>query len=148
MATTSGVAPYLTVDDAAGAIEFYQEAFGATERLRLDGPGGQIAHAEIEIGGQPVMICDPLPWFSTRPPTVLGGATASVLFYVDDVDATLKRAADAGGKITMEPKDQFWGDRLGEVYDPFGHSWLIATHVEDVTQEEMLERARSAASEG
>lgn len=145
MATTSGIAPYLTVHDAAAAIDFYTKAFGATEVLRLDGPGGQIAHAEIEIGGQPVMVCDPLPWFSTRPPTVLGRATASVLLYVDDVDASLARAAEAGGKITMEPKDQFWGDRLGEVYDPFGHSWLLATHLEDVTPEQMAERARAAA---
>ena len=143
---TTGVAPYLTVHDAVGAIDFYTKAFDAKEVLRLDGPNGQIAHAELEIAGQSVMICDPLPWFSTRPPKVLGGATASVLVYVDDVDAAVSRAVDAGAELTMEPKDQFWGDRLGEVYDPFGHSWLIATHVEDLTQEEIAERARAAAT--
>ncbi len=143
---TTGVAPYLTVHDAVGAIDFYTKAFDANEVLRLDGPNGQIAHAELEIAGQSVMICDPLPWFSTRPPKVLGGATASVLVYVDDVDVAVSRAVDAGAELTMEPKDQFWGDRLGEVYDPFGHSWLIATHVEDLTQEEIAERARAAAT--
>jgi PhnB protein len=146
MAMTTGVAPYLTVHDAVGAIDFYTKAFDAKEVLRLDGPNGQIAHAELEIAGQSVMICDPLPWFSTRPPKVLGGATASVLVYVDDVDVAVSRAVDAGAELTMEPKDQFWGDRLGEVYDPFGHSWLIATHVEDLTQEEIAERARAAAT--
>ena len=143
---TTGVAPYLTVHDAVGAIDFYTKAFDANEVLRLDGPNGQIAHAELEIAGQSVMICDPLPWFSTRPPKVLGGATASVLVYVDDVDVAVSRSVDAGAELTMEPKDQFWGDRLGEVYDPFGHSWLIATHVEDLTQEEIAERARAAAT--
>jgi PhnB protein len=146
MTTTTGVAAYLTVHDAAEAIEFYQRAFGAIEVLRLDGPGGLVAHAEIEIAGQPVMVCDPLPWFSTKPPTVLGGTSASVLVYVDDVDAALSRAVDAGATLTLEPKDQFWGDRLGEVFDPFGHSWLLATHVEDLTPEEIAERARAAAA--
>jgi PhnB protein len=146
MTTTTGVAAYLTVHDAAKAIEFYQAAFGATEVLRLDGPGGQIAHAEIEIGGRPVMICDPLPWFSTKPPTVLGGTSASVLVYVDDVDSAVRRAVDAGASLRSEPKDMFWGDRLGEVFDPFGHSWLLATHVEDLTPEEIAERGRAAAA--
>ena len=146
MTTTTGVAAYLTVHDAAGAIEFYQTAFGATEVLRLDGPGGQIAHAEIEIAGHPVMICDPLPWFSTKPPTVLGGTSASVLVYVDDVDDAVSRAVDAGATLRSEPKDMFWGDRLGEVFDPFGHSWLLATHVEDLTPEEIAERARAATT--
>ena len=146
MTTTMGVAAYLTVHDAAEAIEFYQAAFGATEVLRLNGPGGQIAHAEIEIAGHPVMICDPLPWFSTKPPTVLGGTSASVLVYVDDVDAAIRRAVDAGATLRSEPKDMFWGDRLGEVFDPFGHSWLLATHVEDLAPEEIAERARAAAA--
>ena len=148
MTTTTGVAAYLTVHDAAGAIEFYQAAFGATEVLRLDGPGGQIAHAEIEIAGHPVMICDPLPWFSTKPPTVLDGTSASVLVYVDDVDDAVSRAVDAGATLRSEPKDMFWGDRLGEVFDPFGHSWLLATHVEDLTPEEIAQRARAAAAGG
>jgi PhnB protein len=146
MTTTTGVAAYLTVHDAAEAIEFYQAAFGATEVLRLDGPGGQIAHAEIDIAGHPVMICDPLPWFSTKPPTVLGGTSASVLVYVADVDDAVRRAVDAGATLRSEPKDMFWGDRLGEVFDPFGHSWLLATHVEDLAPEEIAERARAAAA--
>jgi PhnB protein len=146
MTTTTGVAAYLTVHDAAEAIEFYQSAFGATEVMRLDGPGGQIAHAEIEIAGHPVMICDPLPWFATKPPTVLGGTSASVLVYVDDVDDAVRRAVDAGATLRSEPKDMFWGDRLGEVFDPYGHSWLLATHVEDLAPEEIAERARAAAA--
>lgn len=138
------VTPYLAVDDAAAAIEYYKRAFGATERMRMDAPNGKIAHAELEIGDSLVMLSDPFPQASTTPPKQLGGTSASVFLYVEDVDAVVKRAVDAGATVTMEVADQFWGDRFGSVTDPFGHSWSIATHVEDVPPEEMAERSRAA----
>jgi PhnB protein len=138
------VTPYLAVDDAAEAIEYYIKAFGAKERARMEAPGGKIGHAELEIGDSLVMLSDALPQFSTRPPKELGGTSASVFMYVEDVDAVVKRAVDAGGTIEMEVADQFWGDRFGSVQDPFGHLWSIATHVEDVPPEEMAERAKAA----
>jgi PhnB protein len=138
------VTPYLALDDAAEAIEYYKKAFGANERGRMDAPGGKIGHAELEIGDSLVMLSDALPQFTTRSPRELGGTTANVFLYVEDVDAVVKQAVDAGGTIEMEVADQFWGDRFGVVQDPFGHLWSIATHVEDVPPEEMAERANAA----
>jgi PhnB protein len=138
------VTPYLTFDDAAAAIEFYKSAFGAKERSRLEAPGGKIGHAEIEIGDSVVMLSDAFPQASTRPPSELGGTTASILLYVKDVDALTQRAIDAGATPTMEVADQFWGDRLGSITDPFGHAWSIATHIEDVPPDQMAERAKEA----
>jgi PhnB protein len=138
------VTPYLAVDDAAEAIEFYKKVFGAKERGRMEAPGGKIGHAELEIGDSVVMLSDALPQFSTRPPKDLGGTSVSVFMYVEDVDAVVKQAVDAGATVTMEIADQFWGDRFGSVQDPFGHLWSIATHVEDVPPEEMAERAKAA----
>jgi PhnB protein len=138
------ITPYLSVDDAAAAIEYYTKAFGAKERVRMDGPEAMIAHAELEIGNSLVMLSDPFPQASTKPPKELGGTSASIFMYVEDVDAVVKRAVDAGATITMEVADQFWGDRFGSIQDPFGHSWSIATHVEDVPPEEMAERAKAA----
>jgi PhnB protein len=138
------VTPYLAVDNAAKAIDWYTKAFGAKERLRMDAPGGQIGHAELEIGDSLVMLSDPFPQASTTPPKELGGTTVSVMLYVEDVDAVAKKALDAGAIATMEVADQFWGDRMGSITDPFGHSWSIATHVEDVPPEEMAERAKAA----
>ena len=138
------VTPYLAVDDAAKAIEWYSNAFGAKERVRMDAPGGKIGHAELEIGDGLVMLSDPFPQASTIPPKELGGTTASVMLYVEDVDAVAKKAVDAGATVTMDVADQFWGDRMGSITDPFGHSWSIATHVEDVPPEEIAERAKTA----
>ena len=138
------VTPYLAVDDAAEAIEYYKTAFGAKERVRMDAPGGKIGHAELEIGDSLVMLSDPFPQASTKPPSELDGTSASVFLYVEDVDAVVKQAVDAGASVTMEVADQFWGDRFGSVQDPFGHVWSIATHVEDVPPEEMAERAKAA----
>jgi PhnB protein len=138
------VTPYLAVDDAAGAIEYYKTVFGAKERVRMEAPGGKVGHAELEIGDSLVMLSDPSPRASTKPPKDLGGTSASVFLYVEDVDAVVKKAADAGATVTMEVADQFWGDRFGSVQDPFGHQWSIATHVEDVPPEEMAERAKAA----
>jgi PhnB protein len=136
--------PYLAVDDATKAIEFYERAFGAKERSRMPGPDGKIAHAEIVIGDSVVMLSDPFPQSSVKPPTQVGGTTAGLFMYVEDVDAAYRRAIDAGATETMPPADMFWGDRFGTVTDPFGHSWQIATHVEDVTPEEMAERGQEA----
>jgi PhnB protein len=136
--------PYLAVDDAAQAIEYYKKVFGATERGRMDAPGGKIGHAELQIGDSFLMLADAFPQSTTRPPKELGGTTSSVFLYVEDVDAVVQRAVDNGATITMDVADQFWGDRFGSVMDPFGHSWSIATHVEDVPPEEMAERAKQA----
>ena len=138
------ITPYLAVDDAAEAIEYYQEAFGAKERVRMNAPDGKIGHAELEIGDSLVMLSDPFPQATTKSPSELGGTSASVFMYVEDVDATVKQAVDAGATVTMEVSDQFWGDRFGSVVDPFGHQWSIATHVEDLSPEEIAERAKSA----
>jgi PhnB protein len=138
------VSPYLALDDAAEAIEFYKKVFGAKERMRMDAPGGLIGHAELEIGDSIVMLSDSFPQASTWPPSELGGTSASIFLYVEDVDALVKKATDAGAMITQEVADQFWGDRFGSFKDPFGHSWSIATHVEDVSPEEMAERAKEA----
>jgi PhnB protein len=134
--------PYLAVDDATAAIEFYQRAFGAKERVRMHGPDGMIAHAELEIGDSKVMLADPFPQASTRPPKELGGTSVGVFVYVENVDEVFQQAVDAGATATMEPDDQFWGDRFGSVTDPFGHSWQISTHVEDVPPEEMEKRSK------
>jgi PhnB protein len=138
------VTPYLAVDGAARAIEFYERAFGAKERVRMPMPDGTIGHAELEIGDSLVMLSDPFPQSNVRPPKELGGTSASVFMYVEDVDAVVKQAVDAGATVTMEVADQFWGDRFGTVADPFGHSWSIATHVEDLTPEEITERGKAA----
>jgi PhnB protein len=138
------VSPYLAVDDAARAIEYYVKAFGAKELVRMDGPGGTIGHAELEVGDSRIMLSDPFPQASTRPPKELGGTSASVFMFVEDVDAVVKQAVDAGATVTMEVADQFWGDRFGTITDPFGHVWSIATHVEDVPPDELAERAKAA----
>jgi PhnB protein len=138
------VTPYLAVDDASAAIEFYKRAFGATERMRMPAPDGKIAHAEIAIGDSLVMLSDPFPQSTVRPPNQLGGTSAGVFLYVEDVDAAYRQAVDAGGTAEMEPADMFWGDRFGSLTDPFGHHWSLATHKEDLTPEEIAERGRAA----
>jgi PhnB protein len=135
---------YLAVDDAAGAIDYYTRAFGAKELGRMDAPGGKIGHAELQIGDSRFMLADAFPQSSTRPPKELGGTSASVFLYVEDVDAVVQQAVDAGATVTMEVADQFWGDRFGTLTDPFGHVWSVATHIEDVPAEEMAERAKAA----
>jgi PhnB protein len=136
--------PYLAVDDAAAAIEYYKRAFGAKERMRMNGPDGKIGHAELEIGDSLVMLADPFPHASITPPSEVGSTTASICMYVEDVDAVVRKAVVEGATITEELEDKFWGDRFGTITDPFGHVWSIGTHVEDVPQEEMAERAKAA----
>jgi PhnB protein len=137
------ITPYLAVDDASAAIDYYRRAFGAKERVRMSGPGDSIMHAELEIGDSLVMLSDPFPQASTRNPKELGGTSASIFVYVDNIDELYKQAIDAGASSLMEPDDMFWGDRFGSVQDPFGHSWTIATHIEDVAPEEMEKRSQA-----
>jgi PhnB protein len=138
----TSVTPYLTVDDAKEAIEFYKSAFGAEQTGIMTAPDGKVAHAALQIGEATVMLSDKLPNFVTDTPKTLGGTTVGMLFYVSDVDAAVRRAADAGATVTMEPEDQFWGDRFGAITDPYGHSWQIATHIEDVSDEELARRSQ------
>ena len=138
------VTPYLAVDGAKKAIEFYKRAFGATERLVMPGPGDTIGHAEIEIGDSVVMVSDPFPQSSIKAPTAVGATTAGVFLYVDDVDEVFKQAIDAGGTEVSAPENMFWGDRFASIADPFGHQWQMATHVEDVSPEDMAARAKEA----
>jgi PhnB protein len=138
---------YLTMDNAAEAIDYYKDVFGAKERIRMEAPDGKIGHAELEIGDSLLMLSDAFPGATSRPPTELGGSTAGAFMYVEDVDGVVKRAVESGATITMEIADQFWGDRFGSITDPFGHSWSIATHVEDVPPEEIAERAKAAMAE-
>ena len=138
------LSPYLVVDGAAQAIDFYKRVFGATERGRFDGPDGKVAHAELQIGDTVLMVADPSAETNIKPPTQLGATSVGIFLYVEDVDATVQRAVDAGATITQPVDDMFWGDRYGKVSDPFGHEWLIATHIEDVSPEEMAERVKEA----
>ena len=139
--------PYLAVEDAARAIEFYKDAFGAEEIHRMPGPDGSIAHAELQIGDSKLMLSDPFPQSNVRPPSERGGPTASVFMYVDDADAVFEQAQTAGATVSMPLEDMFWGDRFGSLTDPFGHVWSVATHIEDVPEAEMAERAAAAMSE-
>jgi PhnB protein len=138
------VTPYLIVNDAAAAIEFYKKAFGATELMRMPKPNGKIGHAEIKIGDSPIMLADEVPEMGARSPRTFGGSPVSIFLYVDDVDTTFARAVNGGAKVQRPLADQFYGDRTGGVEDPFGHVWYIATHVEDVSPEDMKKRAAAA----
>jgi PhnB protein len=141
--------PYLCVAGAADAIAFYVRAFGAVERMRLAEPDGRIGHAEIEIGGSPLMLSDEYPEEGVRSPKTIGGSPVAIHVYVDDVDALAARAAEAGATILRPAADQFYGDRTTTLLDPFGHRWFFATHKEDVSNEEMERRyAALLAQEG
>lgn len=139
------VTPYLIVRGGARALEYYTRAFGAEERFRMDGPGGTIGHAEIQIGNSIVMLADENPAFNAKAPEMGTTPPVQLMIYVDDVDATFKRAIDAGATEKQPVKNQFYGDRSGTLTDPFGHCWTIATHVEDVAPEEMERRAAEYA---
>lgn len=136
--------PYLTLSDCARAIDFYKKAFRAQEVMRMEAPGGRIGHAEIKIGDSVVMLSDEMPGGATRSPQSLGGTSVGVFLYVTDVDSSFKQAIDAGGKSVMQPTDMFWGDRFGTLTDPFGHTWSMATHKEDIAPEEMKKRSHEA----
>lgn len=138
------VTPYLIVNDAKAAIHFYERAFGAKEIMRMDGPNGKIGHAELKIGDSVIMLSDDMPGGWARSPKSLGGSTVGIFLYVDDVDSVFKQAVSEGAKTETPLADQFWGDRYGKLTDPFGHSWSLATHKEDVSPEEMKKRTREA----
>ncbi len=138
------VTPYVVVDGAARAIEFYKQAFGATELFRMDGRDGRVAHAEIKIGDSHVMLGDESPEVGARSPQSYGGSPVSLMLYVEDVDAVVGRAVEAGATLKRPVADQFYGDRTGGIEDPFGHVWYVATHVEDVPPEELQKRAEAA----
>jgi PhnB protein len=142
------VTPYLIVDGASDAIDFYTSVLGATERMRMDAPGGRIGHAELEIGDSVVMLADENPEMNARGPRAFGGSPVSLMVYVEDVDGVFGRALEAGAKELRPVENQFYGDRLGAFEDPFGHEWNVASHVEDVPPEEMEKRMAEAAQAG
>ena len=140
------VTAYLIVDDGARAIDFYRAAFGAEELYRLP-MGGKVGHAEIRIGDTNLMLSDEWPDMQALGPNKRGGATASFVIYGPDCDAAYARAVKAGAKPDRPPSDQFWGDRMGTVVDPFGHKWTLGTHIEDVSPDEMQKRMESWSQE-
>lgn len=134
----NGPVPYLVVDDGAKAIDFYVKAFGAKERTRMPGPGGEVMHAELDIQGGRLMLSSPMQ--GAQSPRTLGGTPVSIFIYVNDVDALYKQALGAGAREKTPLSNMFWGDRWGVLEDPFGHQWQLATHVEDVSPDEMEKR--------
>ena len=135
------VTPSLVARNAAAALDFYKKAFDAQEIYRLGTPDGKILHAEIQIGDSRIMISDEFPEWQSFAPQSIGGTAATLLIYVDDVDAAYKQALGAGASTMSEPCDQFWGDRMAGLIDPYGHRWSIATHIENVTPDEISRRA-------
>jgi PhnB protein len=141
------VTPYLCVNDARRALDFYKKAFGAVELMRMDQPDGTVGHAEIQIGDSRIMLADEYPHMGFKSPQSIGGTPVMIHLYVDNVDALYAQAVAAGAKSTRPVKDEFYGDRAGGLDDPFGHKWYIATHKEDVPAEEMKKRAAEAMSQ-
>jgi uncharacterized glyoxalase superfamily protein PhnB len=140
------VTPHLICAGAADAIEFYKKAFGAVETARLPGPQGKIMHAMLRIGDSALMLVDEMPEWGALGPKALKGSPVTIHLYVDDVDAFAARAVKAGAKITMPVEDMFWGDRYGKLEDPFGHHWSLATHLRDVSPEEMQQALKNMAA--
>lgn len=141
------VTPYLIVNDGAKAIDFYKQAFGATELFRMDAPGGKIGHAEIKIGDSPIMLADEFPEMGYRSAKSIGSTPVSLMIYVEDVDSVFPQAIAAGGKELKPIQDQFYGDRSGTLEDPFGHVWTVSTHKEDVSPEQMDQRMAEMAAQ-
>ncbi len=142
------VTPYLIVDGAAAAIDFYNSVLGATERMRMGGPDGKVGHAELEIGNSVIMLADEHPEMGARGPKTVGGTPVSLHVYVEDADSVFERAIESGAKALRPVEDRFYGDRSGGFEDPFGHRWDVATHVEDIPPDEMSKRAAEAAATG
>jgi PhnB protein len=142
------ITPYLSIKGASEAIEFYKRAFGATERMRMAQPDGRIGHAELQFGDSCVMLSDESPEMDFRAPGTIGGTPVHLYLYVDDVDAVVKRAVEAGATVVRPVQDQFYGDRSGSVLDPYGHVWHVATHKEDLSMEEIQKRAAAAHKTG
>jgi PhnB protein len=143
------VTPYITCKDAAAAIEYYKKVFGATEAVIMPGPGGMIMHAELNIGDSKIMLGDEFPGMSKAPdPSApISARSGGIFVYTDDVDALMQRAKDAGSRVDMPLENMFWGDRYGKFTDPFGHSWAVATHIEDVSPEEMQKRTEAMSKQ-
>jgi PhnB protein len=142
------LSPYLCVDGADRAIQFYVDVLGATERMRMDGPDGRIGHAELNLGDSVIMLADEYPDMGFLSPTRIGGTAVTLHAYVEDVDAVFDKALAAGAKSLRAVENQFYGDRSGQFEDPFGHRWNVASHVEDVDAEEMARRAEQYSSGG
>lgn len=140
----NSITPYLIVNDAENAIKFYMKVFGAAVLYRIPGPDGKIGHAELKIGDSHIMLADEFPEIGAMSPKSIGGSPVNLLLYVNNADETVKKALDAGAKQTSEISDKFYGDRTGGIEDPFGHQWTIATHIEDVSIEEIKKRAASS----
>lgn len=140
--------PYIIVDGAAGAIEFYKKAFGAKEVMRMPGPDGKVGHAEIMIGDSHLMLADEHPQMGARGPNAFGGTAVGLLLYVPDVDSVVARAVAAGAKVERPVANQFYGDRSGGIVDPYGHKWYVSTHVEDVPPDELERRAAAMGKSG
>jgi PhnB protein len=142
------VTPYLIVNGASAAIDFYIAVLGATERMRMAGPDGRVGHAELGIGDSVIMLADEYQDMDVRGPLTVGGTPVTLHVYVEDVDSVFERAVQAGAKALRPIEDKFYGDRSGQFEDPFGHRWDVATHVEDVSPEEMSKRAEAAMAAG
>ncbi len=138
--------PFLTVRNAERAIEFYKQAFGAQERGVAKGPDGKVMHAEVKIGDSVIMLSDEFPEFGSLSPQSVGGSPMGLHIYIENVDAAFDRAVKAGAQVEMPVADQFWGDRYGKLKDPFGHKWSIATHVKDMSADEMKRSMDNAMS--
>jgi len=138
------ITAHLTVADAAKAIAFYTEAFGAEEVVRMPGPGGKVMHAEMSLGDSRLLLNDEFPDVDVRGPAAIGGTPVTLHLYVPDIDAFVARAEKAGAKVTLPVQDTFWGDRYGRLEDPFGHSWAVATRTKNMTLHEMREASRKA----
>jgi PhnB protein len=132
--------PYLVCKDAARAIEFYKNVLGATEKMRMPAPDGKVGHAELQFGSSQLMLADEYPEMGYRGPQAFGGSPVTLHLYVDDVDTVFKRAISAGAKERQPVENKFYGDRSGTIEDPFGHTWNLSTHIEDVSPEEMEKR--------
>jgi len=140
------VTPYLIVNGAAAAIDFYKSVLGATERMRMAGPDGKLGHAELKIGDSVIMLADEHPEMNARGPKAVGGTPVFLHVYVEDADSVFERAVEAGAEPLQPVEDKFYGDRSGGFEDPFGHHWNVATHVEDIPPDEMSKRAAEAAT--
>jgi PhnB protein len=144
----NSVMPYLIAQDAAAAIAFYKQVFGAKEELRMSAPGGKVGHAELRIGDSKIMVADEFPNMNALGPKTVGGSPITIMIYVANVDAVVKKAVAKGGKLIRAVKDQFYGDRSGAIEDPQGHIWHVATHVEDVSVKELRRRSEAAMAGG
>jgi len=143
-----GATPYLIIKGAAKALDFYKKGYGAEEMMRMPGPGDTIGHAEIRIGSARIMLADEFPEMGAKSPETIGGSPVSIMIYVEEIDSFFARAVASGAKVQQAVENKFYGDRACSLEDPFGHLWHFATHVEDVSPEEMAKRAEAFTKQG